>query len=314
MVHVEHEYEIGREHRGLSVFDFLDAVAGPVDRKRVLSAARQGLIVLNGEPALAGATLSLGDHLELTAPVESLARAGTHRVPVLHSAEGLLVGDKPSGLAFDAGRRGGAHALEALAQAAGTQARLRPVHRLDKQTSGVVVTATDRAHEEALTAAFRAGEARVEYLAVVRGRIRGEAGEIDVPLAKKDRSQSHLVADERHGTPAVTAWTVEERLRGFTILRLVPQRGGRSHQVRAHLAALGHPALCDRLYREDDRLLLSQLKLDYRPKRGRPERPILARPALHAERFVHGDLVVAAPLPEDLAVPLTQLRRLFPVS
>ena len=70
----------------------------------------------------------------------------------------------------------------------------------------------------------------------------------------------------------------------------------------------------NRLYGEDDRLLLSQLKLDYRPKRGRPERPLLSRPAIHAERFVRGSLEVRSPLPPDLDVLLAQLRRLRALS
>ena len=87
-----------------------------------------------------------------------------------------------------------------------------------------------------------------------------------------------------------------------------------SSQVRAHLAAWGRPALCDQLYGEDDRLLLSQLKIDYRPKRGRPERPLLARPALHASRFVLDELVIETELPDDLEVTLAQLRRLRPLT
>lgn len=311
MAEHEQHFEVDRQHKGLSLSDFLDAVAGPLDRKLVVSAGRRQKLLLNGEPAGAGATVMPGDLVEVGLPTEHLTRPAPSACAVLHQSEQLLVADKPSGLAFGESRHGGFSAIESLRERVNG---LRPVHRLDKQTSGVVVAAIGGAAERALVEELRAGRAHVEYLAVVRLSVRKQEGRIDVPLGKRQRSDSRLEPDPDHGEPCSTRWTVEEALRGFTLLRLVPQEGGRSHQVRAHLAAAGMPVICDRLYGEDDRMMLSQLKLDYRPKRGRPERPILARPALHAERFVHGDLVVTSPLPADLRVLLAQLRRLRPLA
>ena len=132
----EQHYEISREHKGLSLFDFLDAVAGPVDRKRVSSAARDKRLRLNGEPVSPGATLRVGDLVELGVPVETLARTQPPLVGILHVDDTLVVADKPSGIAFAEGRRGGVAATRALADRyPGT----RPVHRLDKQTSGLLV-------------------------------------------------------------------------------------------------------------------------------------------------------------------------------
>jgi 23S rRNA-/tRNA-specific pseudouridylate synthase len=214
-------------------------------------------------------------------------------------------------VAFGEGRRGGSSALGALAE---QHPGVRPVHRLDKETSGVVVAARDRAAEAGLLEDLRAGRAWVEYTAVLRGTPDEPEGRIDVPLGKRRKADVRVVPDPAHGAPCATRWRIVERLRGFCVVELVPEEGGRSHQVRAHLAALGFPALCDRLYGEDDRVLLSQLKLEYRPKRGRPERPLLARPALHAGRFVRGGLAVRAELPADLTVLLAQLRRLRPLG
>jgi 23S rRNA-/tRNA-specific pseudouridylate synthase len=303
----EHAFEVDREHRGLSLFDFLDAVAGPLDRKALVSAARARLVLLNGEPAPAGSTVREGDLVHLELPREQLARAKAGSQPLLYRDASLVVAAKPSGLAFGESRRGGESAVERLAEDA---PGARAVHRLDKETSGVVVAALDRATEDALTAELREGGARIEYLAIARGTPDADTGRVDVPLGKRNRSAVRLDPDPEHGEPCATTWRVEERLRGFVVLRVVPEGGGRSHQVRAHLAAAGLTALCDALYGEDDRLLLSELKLGYRGKRGRPERPLLARPALHAERFVRGSQVVVAPLPEDLEVLLAQLRRL----
>jgi 23S rRNA-/tRNA-specific pseudouridylate synthase len=308
---VEHVLEVDRGRKGLSLFDFVDAELGPLDRKALLAAAHAGRVLVNGQPAASGMALREGDVVQLAVPREGLQRRAPCELAVLHQDEALLVADKPAGLPFSAGRRGGAAALERLE---GRFAGARAVHRLDKETSGVIVAALGSAAEERLLAALRAGEARVEYLAVTRGTPREDQGRVDVPLAKRSRADTRLRPDPAHGDPCATRWSVEERLRGFSVLRAVPESAGRSHQVRAHLAAAGLTVLCDALYGEDDRLLLSQLKLDYRGKRGRTERPLLQRPALHAERFVHGGLAVAAPVPDDLAVLLAQLRRLRPLA
>lgn len=307
----DQHFEISREHKGFSVYDYLDAVIGPLDRKRVAEAAHAGRLLVNGEPSVPGTSLRAGDLVQLSVPVETLARRQAPLLAVLHEDETLVVAAKPSGVPFAEGRRAGASAVGALAaQFPGA----RPVHRLDKQTSGVVVAARDRASEAAWNEEFLAGTARVEYTALVRGTPDAAEGRVDVPLGKHRKADAHVIPDPDHGTPCATRWRIVERLRGFSVLELVPEQGGRSHQVRAHLGVLGHPALCDRLYGEDDRILLSQLKLDYRPKRGRPERPILARPALHAGRFVCGGLDVRAELPDDLCVLLSQLRRLRPLG
>jgi len=303
----EQMFEVDRQHKGLSLFDFLDAVAGPLDRKALVSAARARQVLLNGEPALAGCTLREGDLVQLEIARTELRRSLPPTLELLYRDAELVVADKPSGLPFGESRHGGASTVERLAeQVPGA----RVLHRLDKDTSGVVPAALSSAAEQRLAAELREGRLRVEYLAVARGTPDEESGRVDVPLARRRRADTRLTPDPDHGDPCATAWRVEERLRGFVVLRAVPEGKGNSHQVRAHLAAAGLTVLCDALYGEDDRLLLSQLKLEYRGKRGRPERPLLARPALHAERVVRGDLSVPAPLPGDLSVLLAQLRRL----
>ncbi len=312
---VEFHREIGRSHKGMSVLEFLDAVTGPVDRSSVRQASLDQALFLNGEVVSPSTTLRVGDIVELTVTPTSLIRDNREAIAILHEKADLVVASKPSGLAFDASRRGGSNTLDLLAehlkQTEGSSQRPRPVHRLDKDTSGVVVAALGSAAEQKLLEAFRSSEAAVEYLALVRSAVKDEEGEISIPLRKKERSDAFLVPDPSRGTPCSTTYRLKERLRGYSILLATP-RGGRSHQVRAHLAAIGHPIVCDALYKEDDRLLLSQLKLNYKHKRGRPEKPLLARPALHAWVFRMPEIEVTAPIPADLDVALQQLRRLRP--
>lgn len=305
----EPRIEVGRPHHGRSLFDCLDAELGPLDRRAVRRAAEAGELLLNGEPAGPGVTLRLGDLIELRCAPAPLQRRTAPAVALLHREGSFVVAAKPSGLPFDTSRHGGASALGALQELCGA-GRPRPLHRLDRETSGVVVAALDRETAEAVGAEFDEDRAWVEYLAIVRGPLPETSGTVDLPLGKGLRSAVTLRPEPDHGRPARTDWSLVEAFEGFSVLTLRPRGGGRSHQVRAHLVALGNPALCDRDYHEDDRLLLSQLKLHYRPKRGRPERALLERPALHAGAFVRGAQRIVAELPEDLEVVLAQLRRL----
>ncbi len=276
-------------------------------------AAESKLLLLNGEPGGPSLTLKSGDHIELLLAPEAMERHSSDELDVLAREEKLIIAVKPTDVAFDAGRANrGDSALERLAEQT-DGARPRAPHRLDKFTSGLVVAALDRRTEAELSDAFKDGSATMEYLVVVRAPPKADEGTIDVPLGKSKRSEAVLQPDPKHGRTCVTHWRVVERLRGFAVLAVTPE-AGRSHQVRAHLATQGFPALCDRDYGEDDRILLSQLKLHYRAKRGRPERPLLARPAVHASTFRWAGREVTAPLPEDMDVLLKQLRRLRPLA
>lgn len=311
---VEAAHEVGREHHGASLLDLLDALWGPVDRSRVHAAVKRRRIQLNGEPGGPSVTLRTGDLVELLLPPDQLLRRVSQALPLLHRDDELLVAAKPAGLPFDAGRgRTGASAVERLAGDLPKDRRPHAVHRLDKETSGVVVLALGRDAERALQTALAENRAWVEYLAVIRWPPAEDEGVLDIPLLHGRRSDQRLTPDEDHGRPARTHWRIQERLGDFAVLSLRPE-GGRSRQVRAHLAAMGHPVMGDSAHGEDSRVLLSQLKLGYRPKRGKPERPLLERPALHAARFVDEQrgVRVEAPLPRDLEVLLAQLRRLAP--
>jgi 23S rRNA pseudouridine1911/1915/1917 synthase len=185
-----------------------------------------------------------------------------------------------------------------LAPAGGT---LRPgiVHRLDAGTSGLLLVAkTDRAYD-ALRAMLQTHDVDRWYVALVRGRVDDDAFEVDAPLGRR---AARVVVDRADGRAAETVFAVLERLPRATLVEAVP-RTGRTHQIRVHLAAIGHPILGDRAYggAGEEAAALG-----------------LARPFLHAKRlafdhpFTGERVVVEEPIPEDLVDALERARHLRP--
>jgi len=221
---------------------------------------------------------------------------------VAYRDEHLAVVCKPAGLPTHPteNRRAGTVVNRLLGMGIPLAARggpLRPgiVHRLDAGTSGLLVVACDDATYEALAAMFRRHDADRRYLALVRGRVEHDRFEVDAPLG---RSGARIHIDATGGRRATTVFEVRERFGRATLLEAAP-RTGRTHQIRVHLAAVGHPILGDRRYGGggDDARALG-----------------LARPFLHAWRiaFAHPEtkerLALEDPLPNDLDRVLRRVR------
>lgn len=166
-------------------------------------------------------------------------------LPVLYEDRDLLIVDKPSGLLSVAGREPGWED-NAVARAAATRAHVYPAHRLDMDTSGILILALRRSAERALQAQFAARTVTKRYVARVWGNP-PEAGEIDLPLARIGGMPPRNAVDHEHGLPARTRWRRRAAGDGEALLDLFPETG-RSHQLRVHLEAVGHPILGDRLY------------------------------------------------------------------
>jgi len=234
---------------------------------------------------------------------------------ILHADEQLLVIDKPAGVTSVSGRADEPNLSDLLRaqRLVPHDEPFRVVHRLDRDASGVIVFARTLAAQQHLTAQF--AERRVEktYLALVQGYVETD-GEIDLPL-RVDQAGTRAIVATRHGKPAVTGYRVLERLPGNTLLECRPLTG-RFHQLRAHLAALGHPLTVDPLYGGGRALLLSAYKAHYKLGRDAEERPLMDRLTLHAARLTlehpagTGAMTFEAPLPKDFRAALHQLRRL----
>ncbi len=175
---------------------------------------------------------------------------------VLHRDEELLVVDKPSGLLSVPGKAAEhSDCLESRAQAAWPEARI--VHRLDMDTSGVMVLAMNPAAHRHLGLQFERRKTRKSYIAEVWGLMSADEGEVDLPLICDWPNRPKQMVSFEHGKPALTRWQVLERRERTTRVRLFPHTG-RSHQLRVHMLSLGHPIIGDRFYAQGEALTASK--------------------------------------------------------
>ena len=194
---------------------------------------------------------------------------------VVHVDDDILVLDKPSGLLSVAGKDPAlADCLAARAAARYPGASI--VHRLDKDTSGVMVLGLSRRAISGLGIQFEKRQTKKAYVVRVWGELEGDSGRVDLPLAVDWENKPRQRVDLDAGRPAQTDWTVIAREPGITRVRLVP-RTGRTHQLRVHMLALGHPILGDSFYATGpalaaaDRLQLHAESLSFaHPADGRP--------------------------------------------
>jgi 23S rRNA pseudouridine1911/1915/1917 synthase len=287
-----------------------DAVPG-LSRSQAQRLIDDGHVCVEGRQAKANLALKAGDviHVTLPEPAPTTAVAEDIPLPVLYEDSDIVVVDKPAGMVVHpaAGHTSGTLVnalLHHVDDLSGIGGELRPgiVHRLDKGTSGVMVVAKHDAAHEALAAQFHDRHVEKEYVALVWGVV--QAGRrIDLPIGRDPNDRQKMSARARRARSAVTRITKADHLRGVTLCH-VAIHTGRTHQIRVHLSAIGHPVVGDATYGG----VKARVAQDLRPVLR------LDRPFLHAARlaFTHPTdgrpLAFDAPLPADLQSVLDELR------
>jgi 23S rRNA pseudouridine1911/1915/1917 synthase len=298
---------------------FVAAAEPDLSRNRVQALIEQGHITVGGRAARPSRRLRAGDEVrvELPAPEPTTLEPEPLALRIVWEDEDLIVVDKPAGLVVHPGagvRRGTlAHGLlhhdPAIAGVGGGD---RPgiVHRLDRDTSGLMVVARSARAHRALVEALRKHEVVREYAALVWGDPRQDSGTVSAPIARDPRDRRRMAVARRGGRAAVTHWRVAERFGPATRLE-VRLETGRTHQIRVHLAHQRMPVVGDPVYGGRKRPLnpeVSQRSLVGAVLQS------LGRQALHAVRLEFAHPVHGAPLrfesalPEDIQLALVALR------
>ena len=229
---------------------------------------------------------------------------------VIHEDERIIVFDKSPGVSSIRERYIVGVSLKEIAEE--KYGRLWTVHRIDKDTSGVILFARDAEAHKNLNDQFERHETLKCYAAVLEGEMPQEEMAIDIPLVA-DTSHPGQMRPSARGKESLTLLRLREAFRGFTYVEAEPKTG-RTHQIRVHCRAVGLPLAVDPLYGNRSELMLSSIKRKYKSY-DREEKPLIARLTLHAERLtvLHpgtGDpITFTARLPRDLNALITQLRK-----
>lgn len=283
-------YTIGPEHAGLTVEEYLRQVAGCSSRTFQKLTHSKG-IHLNNRPAYSNKKLRAGDRLKAAVPSDTSFGVELENAPVeiLHEDDRVIVLNKRAGiLVHPAGHTTTGTLANHLAYEfcrRGIVCTVRPVHRLDRDTSGCVIFAKDAKTQTALEGQMREGTLARTYWALVRGVPEPAEGIADFPIGPHATMPNRRAITPK-GERAVTRYRTLERLADASLLELQLETG-RTHQIRVHLAHLGHPVVGDRMYGT------KSLRID--------------RQALHAESVTYNDpttgeaVTVHAPLPADFA-------------
>jgi 23S rRNA pseudouridine1911/1915/1917 synthase len=296
---------------------FLLATGEFASRHQIQKLIENGSVRVDGNLAKASARLRPCQRIHVEVPPPEPMETLPEPIPldIVYEDEDLLVVNKPAGMVV---HPAAGHTRDTLVNAllfhcrdlSGIGGTLRPgiVHRLDKQTSGLLVAAKgDRAHL-ALSKQFKAHSILREYVGLVHGSPSNESGSVDEPIGRHFTERKKMSTRTRRGRRAVTHWKVERRFAHFTLLRFTLQTG-RTHQIRVHMAEKGHPIAGDLVYGG------KQTRLNHLPA-DLPDRRILEgldRFFLHAERlgFEHprsgASLRFSCSLPDELEAILGSL-------
>ncbi|MER3428463.1 MAG: RNA pseudouridine synthase [Pyrinomonas sp.] len=306
---------VGEEDQGKRLDVFLAARIADWSRASIKRVIEAGEALVDGREVKPAYRLRVGERVEIELSEIRPTNLQPEQIPldIVYEDDVLVVINKPAGLVVHPGA--GVHSgtlANALAyhfaQLSTRGGPLRPgiVHRLDRETSGLIVVAKNEAAHEKLAEQFQSREVLKSYVALVHGRVAKESGRISEPIGRHPSKRTRM-AVVRDGRPALTLYRVRRRFKRFTLLDVVIKTG-RTHQIRVHLAWLKHPVVGDSEYGQGRDRTVPDLRL-------RALVVGLRRQFLHAEKlgFTHprtGEwMEFLAPLPAELEKLLVDLER-----
>ena len=286
---------------------FLARAVDELTRSGAQKLIEEGCVLLGGKPARKNDKLNVGDQITLTIPEPKEVDIVPTQMPldIVYEDEDILVINKPKGLVV---HPAAGHSDDTLVNGllyamgdklSGINGELRPgiVHRIDKDTSGLLAVAKNDFAHRILASQLKDHTMARTYEAIVCGSFREDSGTVDAPIGRHPSDRKKMCVTQRNSKEAVTHWEVVARYRGYTHIRCRLETG-RTHQIRVHMAHIGHPILGDAVYGHkkpelgQDSQCLHAGQLCFRHPRD--ERPVL----------------VFAPLPEYFTEVLTKLQKM----
>jgi len=282
-----YDYRARKAMPGRRLDAYLAAKFGNYSRSFLTGLVRDGCVTINGSPVKPHYEIKRNDDIHIELPVFARHTLTPENIPidVIHEDEHLLIINKAPDIIVHPAR---SHMTGTLVNALvyycqslpESEDGVRPgiVHRLDRDTTGVMVVVKDEGSRGWIGRQFESRRIQKHYLAVVEGQPKFDSDVIRLPLARDRKNPEKMAVDRKNGREAVSIYTVKERFRGFSLVD-VDLKTGRTHQIRVHLAAIGHPVVCDVTYGRRDALYLSDLS---GAAPAEDKAPIIDRQALHA--------------------------------
>ncbi|MCL2243109.1 MAG: RNA pseudouridine synthase [Treponema sp.] len=228
---------------------------------------------------------------------------------IIFDSEKLIAVNKASGISVGGDRWDDSNErLDRLLERDINLSKIYTVHRIDRDTSGIVVFAKTKEDHRSLSIAFEQRQIVKRYIAVVHGRPPWKETVCDLALVPDGNKKHHTIIDKFRGKESVTRFNFLMSAGNYSVLEAWPQTG-RIHQIRVHAAALGHPVVCDSLYGKETPVKLSSFKRGWKgdPKQ---EKPLLSRLGLHALELTLPDgQVLSAPFPRDMSSLIKQIEK-----
>jgi 23S rRNA pseudouridine1911/1915/1917 synthase len=234
-----------------------------------------------------------------------------YKPEIIFENDSFIAINKPAGLLSIPDREGKEPSLKSWLRE--KYGNIFTVHRLDRETSGVIVFAKDEATHKFLSVAFEQRDVEKFYQGLVQGSLPETKGTIDLPIMEHPAKPGTMCVN-KHGKASRTDYEVIEDLGLYSLIEFNIHTG-RTHQIRVHMQALGHPIACDELYGDARPVKLSSFKRNFKlSKHEEEERPILSRLALHSHLLHFKDATgeyhtLEAPLPKDMRALLQQLKK-----
>jgi len=307
------EFDITGRQGGRRLDAYLAGRFSEYSRTFIQALMKDGRITVNGKPVKPSYSPSERDHVVVLVPVRHYEALPPEDIPldIVYEDQWLVVVNKPPDLVVHPAK---GHQTGTLVNAlvyrfthlSGLYGPQRPgiVHRLDRDTSGLILVIKDESVHEQVARQFEDRDVDKEYLAIAEGRVELDGDLIDAPIGPDLRDRQKMSIRQSGGRPARTVYEVVERFRRFTVVRCFPQTG-RTHQIRLHLHYIGHPVVADALYGHRDSIYLSDLtRREHSPE----EEPLLARQALHARRLTIYHPVLNKEMTFEAAVPADMMR------